>query len=497
VPCGTDYYPNLPGIVVKAQRRTAPNGLEVLHARSKPRRRMFSLRPGIPLERPLYWGCAGSDKDIAEEAQKFASNHVVFKDSTWARFLKDWDQCLDKKYEPLEWDIVIEQLLQLKTGVGQPWKQVYPNKQAMLDDFTQAGLIEYLETLEREVLDGRIFPEFTWDVFSKLDKYKKSKLDNNRLRTIQGGDVILLMLMLRWFYPAVKDLYHRHSRYYVVADNHTFVERVTMAFAESHTCGMDATGFDRGVPANVIERVMTVLLDRSGCPDALQALMVDAVAYGQLQLPWGELLAKVGGNPSGVFLTTIINCAFNDLMHIEVYQGLYGLDFDSCCHWIVTGDDSVDGFRKGASLPTPDELISEFSNFGLEYKIDLLDGEFYPPELGCHAPYLSKVSVVRDGVVVPVPSEPRRNLGWYYTIPETPLSTQLASIIGIRESLMPFMVVQALDPSYPVPTVVEEFFSETADLIGQMAVMGIGQATDVYSSDIAALHNASVPDFDL
>jgi hypothetical protein len=460
---------------------------------------MFTKRPGIPLEDILYWGAAGNDADILEEAGKFSANVVNFKETTWRRFFADWDACCESAYEPLDWHIVIENLLELNTGVGVPWKQDYRNKSEMIQDFTQAGLVEYLQALESAIIHDGFFPEFTWDVFSKLDKYKKSKLDSNRLRTIQGGDVILLILMLRWISPAVKHLYAKHNRFYVVADNHTFAKRITAAFAQSFTCGLDATGFDRGVPANVMERIITDLCDKSGCPIEVTSVLLNGAVYGPLQLPWGDLMDRFGGNPSGIFLTTILNCAFNDLMHIEVYTDMFGLDFDKFVHWIVTGDDSVDGFRKSAGLPpTPDDLVDAFSNFGLEYKIDLMDGGYFPPVFGCHAPYLSKVSVVREGFVIPVPVEPRRNLGWYHTVdPAKPLSKQLDSLVGVRESLMPFAVCRALDPMYCVPACVEDFFEASEAALSGVKVMGLQQAVGVYGTLVSELVETSAASGDL
>ena len=479
---------------MKAQRRNAEKGFKVRHYRPKESRRLFSKRPGTALEDILYWGASGNDTDIRDEAEKFAANTVRFKESTWRRFFKDWDACADKKYEPLPWDIIIENLLEMNTGVGQPWKQDYRNKGDMLKDFTQSGLIDYMQSLEDAIVKDGYFPEFTWDVFSKLDKYKKSKLDTNRLRTIQGGDVVLLILLLRWVHPVVKHLYNRHGRFYVVADSHTFAKRVTAAFAKSYTCGLDATGFDRGVPANVMERILVDLCDKSGCPDAITVVLMNSSVYGSLQLPWGELLDRYGGNPSGIFLTTILNCAFNDLMHIEVYEALFGADFDKFVHWIITGDDSVDGFKSGPGLPpppSPETLVDRFSQFGLEYKIDLLADGYFPPIFGCHAPYLSKVSVIRDGFVIPVPVEPRRNLGWYHTVdPSKPMSKQLDSIVGIRESLMAYKVCEALDPTYCVPACVEDFFAVASKLLEGRKVMALVQAVGVIGTSVYELVSA-------
>jgi len=494
VPCGGDHYPNVPGHIVKAQRRAAEGGFKVRHPRIKKDRRMFSKRPNVPLEDVLYWGASGNDADILEEAEKFSANVVHFKDTTWSRFFADWDACCEVAYKPLDWNIVIENLLELNTGVGVPWKQDYHNKGEMIADFTQAGLVEYLQSLENAVINDGYFPEFSWDVFSKLDKYKKSKLDNNRLRTIQGGDVILLILMLRWISSPVKHLYDRHNRFYVVADNHAFAARVTAAFADSYTCGLDATGFDRGVPATVMERLLTDLCDKAGCPDQIIAVLIQGAVYGPLQLPSGELLSRFGGNPSGIFLTTIFNCGFNDLLHIEVYGNLFGpKEFDRYVHWVVTGDDAEDGFRKSEGPPsiTPEVLVEAFSEFGLEYKVDLLEGDYYPPIFGCHAPYLSKVSVIRAGFVIPVPVEPRRNLGWYHTIdPAKPLSKQYDSITGMRESLLPFMICSALDPTYEVPTCVEDFFDDASGILKGRDVMGLKQAVGVYGTAISELVSA-------
>lgn len=452
---------------------------------------MFGKNPEVPVEEILFWTGSGSDDDIRLEAGQYTSNVSGFSGRTWKRLFTDCDKHLKTRYKPVPWATVIEELITLDTGVGQPWKQEYSNKAALLAAFTEEGLIEYLERLEADLLSGG-FPVFTWDVFSKLDKYKKKKLDNNRLRTIQGSDVMYLMLLLRWMYPVVKDLY-RHERYYVVADNHDFAERVTKAFAGLATCGLDATGFDRCIPGDFIAKAMSYMLERTDCPEEIQASLIYTATNGPLQLPWGEDLPRDGGNPSGIFLTTILNCMFNDLMHIEVYLDMYGDDFLKEVRWLVTGDDSIDGF---VNTPPPlSKLVEKFSDFGLEYKVDGLTVEgqvdYFPRSIGCHAPYLSKTSVVRSGVIVPVPSEPRRNLGKYDTFDGMIGKKQrMDSLVGIRESLMPYYACRLLDAQYPIPYRVQNFMEMfdryvAAHGFDTEGLMTASKALEVYGTEVA------------
>ena len=488
MPTGEGEYPYNLGNSFRHLRRTAPDGNLASRTRLKEKRRIFTKRPNVDLKDVRFWIMSGSNDDIVREANQFSDNHVTFSAPAFDRFKADWDKALGPEpFEPIPYETILSELLELNTGTGRPLKQQYSTKKQMLDELTIPHLVSYLTWLEDQIAAGTETPEMVFDVFSKLDKYKFKKIYGNRLRTIQGGDVIYLIQLMRWVYPATKTLYDQHPRFMLTFDMHSFVERVTLAFAGDYTIGMDATGFDRGVPATVTNFVVLDLAARSECPAAMQVHLAKVASYGPLQLPSGELLNRSGGNPSGIFLTSLFNCVFNDLMHIEVYQSIFGLDFDSHVHWIMTGDDSIDGFKAVIDHAV---LVKEFNNFGLIYNADLCTDEqgelcLFPPGLGLHAPYLSKVSVVRNGIVTVVPSDPTRNLGHYHTFdPQTTQSERRASLTGVRESLLPFSAVQLLDPSYPVPSCVVDFFS-FCDGFGVEGIDSL-RATDIYCTPLPA-----------
>jgi hypothetical protein len=429
------------------------------------------------------WGMSGSDEDIRLEMSKFSANQTTMKEETIRKFHEDWDKCLQEHYVPIPFEEVLD-CVELNTGVGRPWKEFHATKRDMIDSLGLEVFLDYLRSVEESIVDETAFPDVTFDVFSKLDKYKLSKIENNRLRTIQGGDFVYLCLLIRWTYRQVKDLYANHPRFLVVFNNQDFGERVTKAFEGKHTVGLDATGFDRSVPTSVIFETCGSLLERTDCPEAMKAFITCTAAFGRLQAGDGRLEDRYGGNPSGIFLTTILNCAFNDMMHIEAYTQLFGENFEDHVQWVLTGDDSLDGYNHETPL---EPVLDAFSNFCLEFKCDTFEVEgrktTFPPGIGCHAPYLARVSVVRQGVIIPVPAEPRRNLGWYHT--HDPIQSQLEkrnSLIGIRESVMPYYAVELLDPSYPIPESVQSFMDYFDRQGYEGSFMDAQKALEVYGT---------------
>jgi hypothetical protein len=183
--------------------------------------------------------------------------------------------------------------------------------------------------------------------------------------------------------------------------------------------------------------------------------------YGLLQFADGELADRLGGNVSGILLTGIINCYHMDLTKAQTYSWYFGVPPDELwkhVKWSLTGDDSIDGYVVDPDL---DAILELFNQFGTVYKLDAMaDGSCYPVGLGNHVPYLGRVSVQAGPAYLTVPVEPRRNLGWYHTLPSQDDQKTLESWIGIRESLMPFLVANGLDENVSVPRVVEDFMKD-------------------------------------
>jgi hypothetical protein len=243
----------------------------------------------------------------------------------------------------------------------------------------------------------------------------------------------------------------------MVIDNASFLKRITLVYTNLFSAGFDGTGFDRTVTAQSVTRSIKWTTDHTNCPESLQAFLAHVACYGHTQLPDGELRDTCGGNKSGIFLTGVINCLHFDCISTQVYSTYYQCP-PAQVHDIVTltitGDDSIHGFRKHPDLQL---LLDLFGGFTTVFKLDCLEGRCFPPKSACHAPYLGRVSVDLGSGIITVPLEPRRNLARYHTPPDVTPAKFYDSLVGIRESLLPYLVAQTLNPDYPVPYCVSNF----------------------------------------
>lgn len=446
-------------------------------------RRYNLLTPGVRLEDVLVFGAKGSLADVKTEASQYSNNSISFPPEVVRRVEKDLLDCfVGVGDSPVPFEDVIDQFLVLSSSSGQPWKEFSATKQDMLDRHGREGLLEALYEYEKSIVEGTEFPMHVWDCIPKYDKYKMDKLESGRLRTIQSGDMFYLCLMIRWMAPAVKAIYSRHPRFLVQFTPEEYTTRIALGFAGWETCGLDATGMDRGVPTEVVAWVVNNLCGLTNAPDNIVSLLSSTAIEGPFQFGDGEIsYNRVGGNPSGIWITTIINCVFMDFILFTSANRL-GLQEGKTVKWSITGDDTIVGFvprshplyKEVGGVRQARALADRAGEFGLIFKLDLMKEGLYPSELACHAPYLGRATVQAGKFLLSVFIEPRRNLGWYHTYPSDQTEEQkMASWIGIRESVLPYVVAAELDPSIPVPRVVDEFLRRFAAETNKMAARGV------------------------
>jgi len=170
---------------------------------------------------------------------------------------------------------------------------------------------------------------------------------------------------------------------------------------------------------------------------------------------------------SGIWLTSLANCFVEDLMLTQACKRAFQIPVKglfSHVKWLITGDDVLFGLSDSFEDPkeAQDTLMGFMQLYNIVFKLDTLSGgEPYPKGLACHAPYLGRVSVVAGDRVITVPQEPRRNLGWYHTHkPAQTLQERYDSWVGIRESVLAYVVANAYDESIPIPRVVSNFLRD-------------------------------------
>lgn len=445
------------------------NGLNRLRARVPKNVRMHHpINPSVSMSSIMHWVAKGSVDDVKKEASKFNNNHVHFDEWIWELFEKTLSEAVAGCTGEISYKDLLEGgYLELDSSPGEPWKQAFATKRIMIDTLGVDSIVEMMESLEASLASGKTWVDWLWNVFSKLDKYTTAKLSSDRLRTIQGGDFFLQLLLMKYLHKMLKAVYAKFPTLFVGKNQQDFLREVSLGFEHCYTVGYDATGMDRTVPANFMTRVLASLFERTSCPDKVFLSVVAGAVFGQLHMPDGELLERVGGNPSGILLTTFFNCMFSWFLKHQVYSITFGEGYTDRVQWLICGDDSVDGYKTLDDAMRYSDVVNHLNaHYSMAWKVDLFEGDQgkqpYPP--GLHAPFLSVVTAEAQHdnkrMLIALPAEPRRNLGFFYTQPlQTTFEKRFASLAGIRESLMPFKVQEALTGRAP-PQPVQDFFNE-------------------------------------
>lgn len=417
----------------------------------------------VDLPEILLWGATGSIDDVKKEAKQFINYNVSFDADVVEHITDRLQDCIKTAPTvPLSYEEVIADHLVLSSSSGSPWKVFSPSKKDVLNTLGVDVFVDMLYQIESDVINNIYVPTCTWDCFSKSDKYKQEKLKNDRLRTVQSADMMYLCVLTRWVYYPFKKLCRDYEHFMLAFDNTDYITRVTFPFSDKYTLGLDGTGFDRTVPVQIIAFVMNLLMSHTNAHPNLIHWVTEVAAYGPLLFPDGTLMERYGGNPSGILLTGLINSVYSEFLKTQVYKALFNVPVNqlkSHVDWLITGDDSLDGFY---TPPPLEKLLWLFNSFGTVFKLEVLaSGQCYPPGKGTHVPFLARMSLFVGGYALTVPIEYRRNLGWYHTLrTDITLTEQYASWVGIRESLMPYYVAHLLDPTYPVPFPVIKFFEQ-------------------------------------
>lgn len=485
MPTGPGEYPNT---LLSGHTRHG-KGPNRLHTNRKVQvKRKYNLpTPGVPLEDILVFGAKGSISDVKREASQYSNNSVSFPPDVVARVKDDLEKCfLGLCSDPVPFETVLDNFLTLSSSSGQPWKEVCGTKRELIDKHSREEILNALYQYEKDVIEGTEFPIHVWDCIPKYDKYKCEKLDNGRLRTIQSGDMFYLCLMIRWLAPSIKAIYANHPRFLVQFTPEEYTIRIAMGFKGWETFGLDATGMDRGVPSEVVAWTVDTLSSLTSTPENIVSLLSHTAVEGPFQFGDGEITdSRVGGNPSGIWITTIINCIFMDMI-LFTSAGRLGLEEGKTIMWSITGDDTIVGLlppyhshhRELGGLTMARQIAEQAGTFGLIFKLDTMVEGLYPSDLGCHAPYLGRMSVVAGDFLFSLFTEPRRNLGWYHTYPPEQTDMQrMLSWIGIRESVLPYVVAATLDHRIPVPRVVLEFLQRFDAETNTFKLLGLKMET--------------------
>lgn len=374
--------------------------------------------------------------------------------------------------EPLTWQEAINGK-ENDSSVGLPYLNRHKDFGDFLESYPPLLLENILQEVEQSVLDGAD-PVCVCYVFSKRDKYTPQKCQGSRFRSIQCCDVLLLLIMRRWFYGMAHEFYVRMPQSYLVTTQSQYVAK-TGPLRSGWSFGVDFSAYDKSESLALNLRVFRALCTRTMIPCRLRTWIERNVFSPTYLTAGGDLYLPGGGNPSGQYLTSVLNTANHMVMNARCYKQLLGvrpLDYymnRTKVRSIMTGDDGIESFedKEDADLCVK-ELPSLLSDlFCIGAKVDLpVDGSPYPP--GVLPPYLSEVEVFRRGYCVKVPVRPHRVIcGLQYQPFCSPSITDVdrQKVESAIQSLAGFLVLKSLDKTYPMPACVASLVS-LADRVG-------------------------------
>ncbi len=413
--------------------------------------------------------CKGDDTCLVDELLASTSRRGYIPDAAWNVL----DDMVDEAIAPCDiTPMSFEEAwatMNLDASPGEPWCNRYATKRDFMtnpDDLEE--LIEFAASLEEMIITEKIdridWPVMSFKAHSKRDKYSLKKVTNRRFRSIQGIDVVLNLIMARWLAKFDDCLYERLDNVFIKNNSTTWVDNVVIPFSRLYTWGLDYEAYDKSIPGNVVYDIVSYCMRKVGAPEPLCQFVATQISVGPLVLPDGEVMPRFGANPSGEYLTTIVNSFYNIMITTDVFSTVLKIDPATVREVItykVTGDDGLFGKADPDVNPVlrAAELITQ--KYGIGTKLDLHNGELYPASPGCHAPYLGLVSVgLPNGQFLSVPLEPSRSITRGFQKPRNDTPQDEANrLVGVRQALQGYLVLRDWSPDYPEPEPVTRFFS--------------------------------------
>lgn len=366
---------------------------------------------------------------------------------------------------------------------GEPWMLAHAEYKNVLSHIPMEDLIEVCKEVERAILEGDYSPqEFTFLVHSKLDGYGLSKIVEGRYRTVQGADMMTFFLLKRWYGPTVDKLYSNPD-WMNVKWNVRDLPKTMRRHSEGRlSAGWDVNGMDRNINYQDILDVVGVLdeLSYHPIPEAISDFAVEYNACGPLVYPDGDIDARNGGNPSGTYLTTIINCVthFKWMEHLKdtVFSPENNLQFQIC------GDDNLHSVKPGTLLrdgtriedfsavkeAVQNELLDTFGT-AVKYEpvLDYGEGtECWAPEGFC-APFLDYILCDLKGFPICLPKAPYRRCRKALSLSDTDVTDPSKTpevLMGVKGAMAPWYARRALEPEEPSPNPMQILEKHIGDL---------------------------------
>jgi len=365
-----------------------------------------------------------------------------------------------------------EDVLKAKKGgksPGEPWlhrSSTYDEVLEYLSTDEKSGsevLLEILIAAEALIFSGKLtYKSFTFYVQSKLDGYNLKKVKNQRYRTVQCADMVTFFLTKRYL-GGTMAIFYEHCDWMHVMWNPEYLRRTMESYSKKLSAGWDVTAMDGNICASDISDTVDALEFASGrkLPAAMSTFFKEYNAFAPLVFADGSMLPRGGGNPSGTYLTTLINCfthfKWMRVVEREVFSPENELEYQIC------GDDNLHCVKPGTKLPdgTPvedfpevsarvQETLLHFFGISIEYEESYLDGIQHWNLQGTCACFLDYFYREVGGVGFVLPRAPYRRCRGVFSTTEADCDDPTKTpevLMGIKVSCVPYFAMRYLLPA--------------------------------------------------
>lgn len=320
-----------------------------------------------------------------------------------------------------------------------------------------------------DFVDGMYIMSFL--VHGKEDKYSANKILAEAFRTIQGTDLFLMYLMYEFCEELKKHMYADRDHWLITADPYELM-LARNRLRGMHTTGIDYTAFDRYQSPQLVFAFFKHLTTH-GLDENVAHFVATAISYGWLAFhgddngifihgnrKYGVLIPRMGGNPSGQYWTTLLNC-FSHTVYIA--YAMSNIDFDeesdyeyfSSVVWMVHGDDEVIGHQsRGKAKEYLAEMLRVQGEIGQivkpeEYIFDGQVDDVFPP--GIVAPFLGTTcQFFQEGIHISVPTQPTRRIPMLlYTATDDEFFPEVVK--GVHDNLLALKILSMVRGESPHP----------------------------------------------
>lgn len=356
----------------------------------------------------------GNTEDVMKEVGNFSIGRVEFPGLRAIVDQEVNDLCTGMPYV-LNWEEIVKSL-NMKASPGEPYRKVFNTNKALFDALGENTIRESFEEMERKLVSGELDSsnfETTFLVHSKRDKYALKKLKTAKFRSIQGGDLFLLYIMTKFFTWVSKTM-NAHEGVMTSYLLNEFCEKFFASVGTDCFVGVDFSAFDRTQAENLIRMILQSIGEKCEIPEKLLKWVVDQVASAPLTMPNGYVFERFGGNPSGQFLTTVVNTVYHRVV-MACFCVQQRCDFPRMNN---TGDDGVYGGteeRMKHCVENFPKFCAEFFGITVKWERNLAGGEiFHFPEIPA---YVGR-TIISDGTFWwTVLSDVPRILAHWYNCP--------------------------------------------------------------------------------